>query len=102
MKRLILIHLISVLLLNSYAQDSQNVTSYIANPSFESATSDWTLTNLSRQSNSEFSKKAGTYYLEKWTNRGTTVGSASARLMLTSLPPAANCATAAAGVALED
>ena len=68
------------------AQNQQDVTSYIINPSFETTSSGWALTNLSRQSNSQFTKKAGTYYMEKWTAKGNGAGSASARQTLKALP----------------
>ena len=56
---------------NASEADPYDVTSYIVNPSFENGTNGWTSANLSSQSNSSFPKKAGTYYLEKWTASGS-------------------------------
>lgn len=47
----------------------------ITNPSFESGTTGWN-TNMSTQSNTVFSRKKGTYYLEKWTDRGKPISNA--------------------------
>ena len=47
----------------------------ISNSSFENGTTGWT-TNMSRQSNTAFSRKQGTYYLEKWVDRGKSIGDA--------------------------
>ncbi len=65
----------------------KDVTSYILNPSFETnGTENWTVTNLSSQTNSSFAQKNGTVYLEKWTGKGNSVGSASVNQLLTYLP----------------
>lgn len=47
----------------------------LSNPSFENGTTGWT-TNMSAQSNSVFTRKKGTYYLEKWTDRGKSISDA--------------------------
>jgi len=68
-----------------YADDVV-MTNYILNPSFESGTDSWNVSNLSQQSNTTFKMKQGKIYLEKWTDRGSKVGSASATQKLTGLP----------------
>ena len=68
------------------AQEVQDMTKYITNPSFENSTKGWTVSSLGSQSNNEFKKKAGTYYLEKWVASGNSVGNGSARQVLTTLP----------------
>lgn len=49
----------------------------IVNPSFEqSGTANWTNVNFKSQSNTSFTKKSGTTYIEKWTDKGKAVGDA--------------------------
>lgn len=86
MKKLILTCLLTVLAITASAQDVQDMTQYITNPSFENGSKGWTVASLQSQSNSDFGKKADTYYMEKWTSKGNGVGSASARQTLTDLP----------------
>ena len=50
---------------------------YIDNPSFENNTNGWTISGFWTQSNSEFSKKNGSVYIEKWVSSGNTAGDAS-------------------------
>ena len=50
---------------------------YIANPSFEDNTNGWTVSDLKTQSNSEFSKKKGKIYVEKWVEKPGAAGDAS-------------------------
>ena len=65
----------------------QDVTKqFITNASFENGTEPWTVSNLSIQSNTSFSKKDGKYYMEKWTWQGNTLGSASISQTLQYLP----------------
>ena len=72
------------------AQDGQtpvDYTSYIKNPSFESeATTGWTLRGMSRQSNSVFSIKKGTYYIETWVSIGQKIADVSVSQTLANLP----------------
>ena len=56
---------------NVSEENPLDYTSYIINPSFENSTNGWTSANLVSQNNSSFPKKAGTYYLEKWTASGS-------------------------------
>lgn len=59
---------------------------FIKNPSFEKQTENWTSTNLQLQNNTSFTKKKGSYYLEKWTSQGNAVGSGSVTQTLSGLP----------------
>ena len=70
---------------NVSEENPQDVTAYIVNPSFENNTNGWTCENLSAQSNSSFTKKAGSYYLEKWTGSGS-VGSGYVKQTIKNLP----------------
>ena len=63
---------------NVSEENPLDCTSYITNPNFESKTEGWTAVNLVAQSNSSFSRKSGTYYLEKWVSSGS-VGDGSVR-----------------------
>ena len=56
----------------------------IINPSFEDGTTGWT-TNMSTQSNTTFSRKKGTYYLESWVDRGKSISDAYVSQTLTGL-----------------
>ncbi|MCR5781055.1 MAG: hypothetical protein K6G70_11025 [Bacteroidaceae bacterium] len=65
----------------------QDVTNlFITNASFEDGTEPWTVSELSSQKNSSFSKKDGSFYMEKWTWQGNTLGSASISQTLQYLP----------------
>lgn len=62
-------------------------TSYIKNPSFETnGTNGWTVSNMQTQSNSVFSKKKGTYYVETWVSIGQKIADASVTQTLRNLP----------------
>lgn len=64
--------------LNISEENPMDYTSYILNPSFEqSGSASWTSENLQSQTNSSFTKKSGTTYLEKWVSQGNAVGNAS-------------------------
>ena len=63
------------------------MTSRIKNPSFETnGTAGWEVSHMGTQSNSVFSKKSGTYYLETWTAIGQTISEASVMQTLKNLP----------------
>ena len=64
-----------------------NFTSRITNPSFESNFTGWTYSNMQTQTNSVFDIKAGTVYVEKWTSKGSAVGSCSVSQAITRLQP---------------
>ena len=61
------------------------VSTIIVNPSFENGTTGWVVKNMSTQSNSVFSRKVGTYYLESWVDRGAKLSDASVLQTLTML-----------------
>ena len=67
---------------------------YIVNPNFEKSTNGWTVDNLVGQTNSSFTKKSGSTYLEKWTSSGS-VGDGSVKQTIT-LPNAIYKLTVAA------
>ncbi len=70
---------------NISEDNPQDVTTYIVNPSFENSTNGWVSENLSAQSNSSFTKKAGSYYLEKWTASGS-VGNGYVKQTIKNIP----------------
>ena len=63
----------------------QDQTSRITNPSFEDGFTGWTQENMQRQSNSSFSLKEGTYYVEKWVSSGS-VGDGCVQQHISNLP----------------
>lgn len=60
-------------------------THLIVNPSFEDAFNGWTNSGMQAQSNTSFTKKQGTVYVEKWIDRGSKVGSCSVYQTITGL-----------------
>ena len=66
--------------------DDVVMTKYILNPSFESGTDNWTVNNMQIQSNTSFTKKQGSKYLERWVSKGSNAGSCSVSQKITSLP----------------
>lgn len=82
-KSLIIISLCAAL--NASAQT--DATKYIINPSFETGgLANWKTSALQTQSNTAFSKKAGSIYAEKWVAKGSKVGDASASQVINNLP----------------
>lgn len=74
-----------------------NITDrYLVNPSFEDGTKGWVAAGMSRQSNSNFTMKEGSYYMEKWTGIGSRVSDVSLTQTLTNLPVGKYRLTAAA------
>lgn len=72
---------------NASEQNPIDCTSYITNPSFESeATTEWNVQSMQRQSNSYFSRKSGTYYLESWVSIGQKLGDLGVSQTLKNLP----------------
>ncbi len=61
-------------------------TTWIVNQSFESGTTGWTINNMQTQTNSYFTRKVGSTYLESWVSRGSSIGTASATQTLKGLP----------------
>ena len=62
------------------------ISSVIVNPSFESGVTGWTIKNMATQTNSYFSRKNGSTYLESWVDRGTQLGECAATQVLTDIP----------------
>ena len=90
MKKFLLTNLLLLTTLCIFAgvseDNPENCTSYIVNPSFENGTDGWKCANLQSQSNDDFSKKAGSNYMEKWVASGNAVGNGSASQVLSGLP----------------
>jgi len=59
------------------ANAQTDVTYKITNPDFESGDQGWVNSNLSSQTNSSFTQKHGTTYMEKWTSAGNSCAPAS-------------------------
>ncbi len=83
---------------NNASEDAPiDYTSYIKNPSFEeNAAENWEVGNMSSQTNSVFSRKNGTTYMESWVSIGNKVGKASLSQTLRKLPAGNYKLTAAA------
>ena len=76
-----------LVLMSVWTMAETNMTSKITNPSFENdGFNGWVQSNMQTQSNSSFSKKAGSVYVEKWTGKGGAVGNASVVQTITTLP----------------
>ncbi len=69
---------------------------FIKDPSFEKKGEGWTIANLKSQTNTSFTKKKGSVYMEKWTGQGNAVGNGSAVQTLTGLAAGKYRLTAAA------
>ena len=63
---------------NASVENPIDKTDLIVNPSFEKQKEGWSTANLATQTNTSFTKKAGSVYLEKWTGSGNKVGDAQA------------------------
>ena len=85
MKRIVLTNLMLLLALFAFGQE-EDKTQYITNPSFENGTNGWSVDGLARQDNNSFALKAGTYYMEKWTSSGNSVGNGSVKQVIQNLP----------------
>lgn len=65
-------------LLNASPDNPMDFNTYLTNPDFEQNGLDgWTGKNMKAQTNSQFSLKHGTAYVEKWVSRGSLAGSGS-------------------------
>ena len=79
--------LIAAMLSWGLANAQTDMTGKITNPSFEvNKFEGWVNEGMSCQTNSVFKKKDGNVYVEKWTGMGGTVGNASLKQTLKSLP----------------
>lgn len=61
-------------------------TDRLTNPSFEKGFDGWTNTGMATQSNSSFSLKSGSTYVEKWVSKGNQVGDGSVSQTIKGLP----------------
>ena len=61
-------------------------TSLISNPSFETGMVEWNTLQMKKQTNTSFTHKAGSVYLEKWVGSGSRAGDAHALQTLKSVP----------------
>ena len=65
----------------------KDVTSqYLTNPNFESGTDGWVVAGFSTQTNTSFSRKNGSTYLETWVDRGSKINDASLTQTIKALP----------------
>ena len=72
---------------NASADNPLDRTEYIRNASFETGNfNGWTFQGFAMQDNTSFTRKKGSYYIEKWVNQGTKVGNANVRQTLRNLP----------------
>ena len=62
---------------NASEENPIDMTNLIVNPSFEQKTEGWTVEGLVSQTNTSFTQKKGSTYLEKWTGAGGRIGDAS-------------------------
>ena len=62
---------------NASEENPIDMTSIIVNPSFEKKLEGWTVEGLVSQTNTSFTQKKGSTYLEKWTGAGGRIGDAS-------------------------
>ena len=70
---------------NASEENPLDMTTLIANPSFENGLTGWTQTGMQLQGNSEFTMKVGGSYLEKWTSRGSSVADCNVQQTVTGL-----------------
>ena len=69
----------------SQAQTDVTAT-YLKNPSFEDGFTSWDYANMKTQDNTDFPKKEGTIYVEKWVSTSNKIGSFHVSQTLTDLP----------------
>ena len=88
---------------NASEDNPLDMTDHIINPSFETGDlTGWTNTGMGVQGNNVFSIKQGTWYVERWTARGSAVGDARLSQKLTNMPAGRYRLTAAAQNIQED
>ena len=72
---------------NASADNPLDMTGRITNPSFETGDlTGWTATNMGPMDNDFFTVMQGTWYVEKWTWRGNSVGDGRISQKLTDIP----------------
>lgn len=95
MKKLITFVALTLLYVSAFAQT--DVTYKIVNPNFEkNGAEGWTNTDMVPQTNSSFTKKNGSVYMEKWVSSGNAVGNASLKQTVKNLVKGKYRLTAAA------
>ena len=88
---------------NASEDNPLDMTNRITNPSFETGDlTGWTNTGMGVQGNNVFSIKQGTWYVERWTGRGSAVGDARLSQKLMNMPAGRYRLTAAAQNIQED
>ena len=70
----------------SHAVAEINKTSLISNSSFEGGIGGWNTLQMKKQTNTSFTHKAGSVYLEKWVGSGSRAGDAHAFQTIKSVP----------------
>ncbi|MCU4166590.1 T9SS type A sorting domain-containing protein [Carboxylicivirga caseinilyticus] len=84
-------------LLNATASNPLDLTGYIVNNSFEDNFEGWVNNGLYTQSNTVFTGKDGSLYIERWVDRGSKVPDVDVSQTLTNLPNGAYVLTVATG-----
>ncbi|MBO4444803.1 MAG: hypothetical protein J5814_08595, partial [Bacteroidaceae bacterium] len=73
---------------NASEENPLDMTSHIVNPSFETGDfTGWTSSGMGLQSNSVFNIKKGSWYVERWTGRGSAVGNGMVSQELPDMKP---------------
>ena len=67
-------------------QATEITTQYVTNNDFEDGTTDWTIANLTTQTNTYFTQKHSNTYLEIWTERGSQISDACVSRTIKALP----------------
>lgn len=70
----------------SEAKPVEITSKYLVNNDFESGTSGWSVNNLQTQTNTYFTRKHSTVYLETWKDRGKKIDDASVSQTIVQLP----------------
>ena len=89
-------------LANASRENPYSLTDKIVNPSFETGDMEGWSGNMSLQGNNVFSIKKGTYYAEKWTNKGSAIGDVNLNQTIKGLLPGRYILRAAAQNIQED
>jgi len=84
------------------AESPLDVTRLVTNPSFEYGWDGWSGWNIQLQTNTSFTLKHGSTYVEKWTGRGGTIGNSGIQQMIKNMEPGTYILKAAAQNIQED